>query len=168
MVKHNEQVAALLGRNTRLEGRLSFNGTVRVDGHFEGNIPADGTLIVGEDALVEARIEISTILVSGIVRGNISASERVEILQTGKVYGDVKTPTIVIHEGALFQGRMIMSGEKDASVHPFNDIQTENQPPDDVNGRDATQKPFRENRGPVEETFAQLPANADGSDRPPI
>jgi cytoskeletal protein CcmA (bactofilin family) len=95
---------ALLGRESEFEGKLSFEGTVRIDGRFSGEIFTDGTLIVGESAQIEAEIEVGTIVVRGEIHGNVTASEAVELRAPSRVYGNVKTPSLMIEKGVLFEG----------------------------------------------------------------
>ena len=95
---------AFLGENTEFEGELKFHGTIRIDGHFKGDISAVGTLIIGKSGKVEANVHVSSIVLNGELHGNILADERVEIHAPGKVYGDIKAPVVVIHEGVLFEG----------------------------------------------------------------
>jgi cytoskeletal protein CcmA (bactofilin family) len=107
-MKKTEDMIAFLGKGTEYEGRLTFDGTVRIDGHFKGEISAVGTLIVGEGALVEADIHISQIMIRGEIRGNIVADHRIEINPPGKAFGDVQAPTVVIDEGGVFEGNCRM------------------------------------------------------------
>ena len=101
-------MTAFLGKDTAFEGKLTFHGTVRIDGHFRGEISADGGLIVGEGAMVEADLHISYIVISGEIRGNIVADDRLEIHPPGKVFGDIQAPTVVIDEGGIFEGTCSM------------------------------------------------------------
>lgn len=112
-MKKTETMIAFLGKGTEYEGRLTFNGTVRLDGHFKGEISAVGTLIVGEGATVEADIHISHIIVSGEIHGNIIADNRIEILPPGKAFGDIQAPTVVIDEGGIFEGNCRMYREEE-------------------------------------------------------
>jgi len=95
---------ALLGEKTAFEGKLSFHGTVRIDGHFKGEISSDGTLVIGEHGIVEANVNSSTVIISGEVRGDIKAGLSIEIMANGKVYGNIFTPSLIIHEGVVFEG----------------------------------------------------------------
>ena len=107
-MKKKEQIKAFLGENTAFEGRLSFKGTVRIDGRFKGQIHTEGTLVVGESAVLQSDVKAALIIVSGEIQGNITASERVEIRAPGKVFGNIETPVLVIDEGVLFEGRCLM------------------------------------------------------------
>jgi cytoskeletal protein CcmA (bactofilin family) len=94
----------LLGRGARFEGKLTFEGTVRIDATFIGSIVTNDVLVVGEAARIDADITCGTIIVHGEVNGNIQAKTGVEIHRTGKVRGDLETPSLMIERGALFQG----------------------------------------------------------------
>ena len=110
MTKRDE-INAFLGKNTEFEGRLSFEGAVRIDGHFKGEIDSEGTLIVGETALVESEVKVSHIIISGEVRGNILASKKIEIHSPGKVFGNICAPAVVMDEGVVFEGTCTMQKE---------------------------------------------------------
>jgi cytoskeletal protein CcmA (bactofilin family) len=94
----------LLGRGARFEGKLTFEGTVRIDATFIGSIVTNDVLVVGEAARIDADITCGTIIVHGEVNGNIQAKTGVEVHRTGKVRGDLETPSLTIERGALFQG----------------------------------------------------------------
>ena len=103
-MKKGADVAAFLGKATECEGRLSFQETVRIDGHLKGEISSQGTLIVGEEALIEATIHTSTIVISGEIHGDITASTRIEIHAPAKVIGNIQAPAVVVDEGAFLEG----------------------------------------------------------------
>lgn len=104
-----DEMTAFLGKDTNFKGKLTFHGTVRIDGHFEGEISStNGTLIIGEGGLVEANVHISCVVVSGEMRGDVIADKRIDIFEPGKVFGNIQAPTIVIDEGAIFEGNCRM------------------------------------------------------------
>jgi cytoskeletal protein CcmA (bactofilin family) len=108
MKKTSARINAFLGKDTDFEGKLSFSGTVRIDGLFKGEIFTEGTLIVGETAVIQSDIHASRIIIQGEVRGNIFASNRIEMLALGKVFGNIQAPDITMDEGALFKGNCHM------------------------------------------------------------
>jgi len=116
--REEEEVRAFLGKGAEFTGKLMFNGSVRIDGDFKGDIFGNGTLVIGEGAEVEADIHVHTVLVSGEVRGQIDAQKRLQIYSPGKLPGDVNAPAFSVEEGAFFEGtcRMIRS---EAEVHPL-------------------------------------------------
>lgn len=107
-MKSKDEINAFLGRETEFEGKLSFRGAVRIDGHFTGEIFTEGTLIVGESAVIESDIHVSHIIISGEIKGNIVADNRIEIHAPGKVFGNIQAPAVVIEEGVLFEGNCRM------------------------------------------------------------
>jgi cytoskeletal protein CcmA (bactofilin family) len=107
-MKKTDEINAFLGKDTEFEGKLSFVGAVRIDGHFKGEINSDGTLIVGETAVIEAEVRVSYVIVSGEIRGNVLATKRVEIHSPGKVFGNLCAPTVVMDEGVVFEGSCSM------------------------------------------------------------
>ena len=104
------EIHAYLGKGSRVSGKLNFEGTVRVDGQVEGEISAQDTLIVGERAVVTAQISGNTVVIRGKVTGDINARKRVEIRAPGKLFGNIVTPSLVIHEGVIFEGHCSMGG----------------------------------------------------------
>ena len=99
-----EDISAFLGKETSFEGKMTFQGMFRLEGRFEGEIFESGTLIVGETAVVKGKIGVHTIIVSGFVEGDLYAKGRVEIHSTGKFYGNLLTPSLIINEGGVFEG----------------------------------------------------------------
>src|SRR6185369_5923251 len=103
-------VQAHLGHGSRVEGKLTFEGSVRIDGQVEGEIGAQDTVIVGEGADLTAQINANTVVVQGRVTGDITARKRVELKAPAVVSGNISTPSIVIHEGVVFEGHCTMGG----------------------------------------------------------
>src|SRR6267143_1691059 len=85
--------SAFLGKGCRVTGKLQFEGTVRIEGHVEGEISAQDTLIIGESAEVNAQITGSSVVVHGRVTGDITARKRLEIRAPGKLFGNITTPS---------------------------------------------------------------------------
>jgi cytoskeletal protein CcmA (bactofilin family) len=114
--RHNKsgELEAFLGKNTSFEGKMGFEGMARLDGKFDGEIFSGDILIIGETAVINAEINVHTLVVDGKVSGNISATSKIEIHSSGTLYGIIATPTLVIEEGGLFDGTCKM--EKGAEV----------------------------------------------------
>lgn len=104
------QVNGFIGKGMSMEGKLSFDGTVTVEGHFTGNVVSGGIFIVGDGGVVEGDINVDSVIVHGEVKGSINAKTRVELNKPGKVRGDIFTPNLIICEGVLFEGNCNMSG----------------------------------------------------------
>src|SRR3954470_6911112 len=102
------EVTTLLGRGSEFEGKLSFEGTVRVDGKLSGEIFSDDVLIIGEGAEVNAEINVGAIIIEGSVHGNIHAKRSVEIRTPGRVRGNIATPSLYIEKGVVFDGQCQM------------------------------------------------------------
>ncbi len=98
------EIRAFLGEGTQFKGVLSFAGAVRIDGQLEGEVIGEELLIVGEPGHVKAEIEVGTLVVSGQVDGTLTARQRVELLRSSRVSGTIRTPCLVVAEGALFNG----------------------------------------------------------------
>jgi cytoskeletal protein CcmA (bactofilin family) len=121
---------AFLGKNTSFEGKMSFEGMVRLDGKFDGEIFSGDILIIGDTAVVNAKIKVGTLLVDGKVTGNVHASDKIEIHSTGRVNGNINTPALVIKEGGVFDGNCKMDkGAEEAAkkVTPLKEMEAEGQ-----------------------------------------
>ena len=114
MFKANDTQGDLNGfldAGSRLEGDLHFDDTFRVDGKFKGTVTSDGDLIIGQDGLIEGEVKVGRVFNSGTIKGKIEAARRVELSSTGRVYGDVVTPALVVEDGAYFEGQCAMVRE---------------------------------------------------------
>jgi cytoskeletal protein CcmA (bactofilin family) len=109
-VSGTRDVQAHLGQGSRVEGKLAFEGSVRIDGQVEGEISAQESVIIGEGAEVTAQIHANTVVVQGHVTGDITARKRVELKAPATLVGNISTPTLVIHEGVVFEGHCTMGG----------------------------------------------------------
>jgi len=109
----SEEISAYLGKQTLFEGKMTFEGVFRLDGKFEGEIFDSGTLIVGETAVIKGKVGLDTIIINGLVEGDVNAKTRVEIHSTGKVYGTLSTPILTINEGGILEGHCKMEGAPD-------------------------------------------------------
>ena len=112
------EITTLLGRGATFEGKLTFEGTVRIDGRFRGEVFSDDVLVIGEGAIVEAEIDIGEVIVQGTVVGNIKAKRSIEIHAPGRVKGDIHTPSLQIDKGVVFEGRSFMEGATKPAVQP--------------------------------------------------
>jgi cytoskeletal protein CcmA (bactofilin family) len=108
------EITAFLGKGTEFKGLLNFEGTIRVDGKVEGEIVSKDTLIAGDERR-PGEITVGTIISSGKIFGNITASQKVHIIAPGHIQGNIKTPKLIIEEGVTFDGKSEMAGEKKAS-----------------------------------------------------
>jgi len=106
---------ALLGKGSEFEGKLSFEGTVKIDGVMKGEIRSKDNLIIGEGAKVEAEIEVGSAIISGQVNGNVTAKNRVELKNPARITGNITTPVLIVEEGVTLDGNCSMSGAKGGS-----------------------------------------------------
>jgi cytoskeletal protein CcmA (bactofilin family) len=101
-----------IGPGASFEGLLSFWGEARIDGSLRGEVTARGRLELGPQARVQARVEVDVLVVAGALEGEVVARERVEVLPGARVHATIRTPRLAVTEGAHFEGRLEMEGER--------------------------------------------------------
>jgi cytoskeletal protein CcmA (bactofilin family) len=111
-------LTAFIDQGSEFEGKLSFKDTVRIDGSFSGEIASDNTLIVGETGEIHASIRSVCVVISGLVEGDIDASDQVVLHKTANVTGDISAPSLMIEEGARFNGQVRMGARGSAATGP--------------------------------------------------
>lgn len=94
----------LLAKGVVLKGEIHVEGTVRIDGRLDGEIQTKGHVIIGEDGLVEGTIMAGTVVSSGRIKAKVTANERIQLLKTATLIGEVLTPVLIMEEGAKLQG----------------------------------------------------------------
>ena len=104
-------VATFLGEDALFKGELSFKGTLCIDGKFEGQIKTGDMLIVSETGDIEANIEAGTVVCKGTIKGNVTASRKVEMHPSSKIIGNVTSPSLSIEVGAKVEGSIDMSNK---------------------------------------------------------
>lgn len=97
------KMTGFFDQDTHFSGDLSFKGSFRIDGNFKGKIDSDSMLIIGDTGSVEAEIKIGYIIINGEFKGNIQASEKVEIHEHGRVTGTIAAPQLQVEEGAYLE-----------------------------------------------------------------
>lgn len=105
------KITTLLGNNTEFHGDIVVQGDARIDGNVDGNVQAQGILIIGSTGRISGNITVKTAVIGGEVLGNIIAQERVELTTTAKVLGDISMKTLIVDENAVFQGNCDMNQE---------------------------------------------------------
>lgn len=100
----SDQVETLIGKGTTFKGTINSGGTIRVDGKVEGEIVSKSDLVIGETGDVKANISGRNAMVAGIVHGNVSVGDKLELASSAKLFGDIKTGILIIGEGAIFKG----------------------------------------------------------------
>ena len=104
------KIETVIGPNAHFRGDIQSDGGVRIDGIYEGTIDITGNLVIGEGAKLIAEISANNISISGAIKGNISGN-RVEILETGRVWGDLTINSLLLNEGAYLRGQTTMHGD---------------------------------------------------------
>lgn len=109
--KGTEKLESFVGNNCQVKGEMKTQGTLRIDGRFEGSVGADW-IVIGEKAYLKGDATVRGIVVGGVVDGNITADEIIEIKQKGQVKGDIITARLTVAEGGILQGRITMKTEQ--------------------------------------------------------
>jgi cytoskeletal protein CcmA (bactofilin family) len=136
----------VIGANCTIEGVLSSAGNVRIDGTFTGTLDITGNVLVGETARITADIDAKNISIAGAVRGNVTGN-RVQLLRTGRIWGDINANALTTEEGAFIDGKITMKGHQanapqtppnsepePADAPPADSVQSE--PPTDEQGEE--------------------------------
>jgi cytoskeletal protein CcmA (bactofilin family) len=105
-----------LDSGSHVHGELEFEASFRVDGRFTGKIVSPGSLVVGEGGEVDGEVRAAQIFVSGTLRGTVQADKRLQIAAGGRVFADVSTPSLIIEDGAIFEGRCAMTREAEPAA----------------------------------------------------
>jgi len=116
MKKEEDRIKAYMGEGAVFNGSLSFEGTVRIDGKFEGQVNTDDTLIIGETGHLRAEIFAGTVICLGRVEGTIIASKKVEIHSNSRVAGNIKSPALYIELGGILDGSCDMTGKENKII----------------------------------------------------
>ncbi|MCS7206168.1 MAG: polymer-forming cytoskeletal protein [Leptospiraceae bacterium] len=111
LLTENTNIQTIFEEGTHFSGILEFEKPLLINGYFEGEIRSKGTLIVGEKGKLKANIKAGTVIIGGEVIGNIEAFEKIEMLNTGKIIGNIRTSRLYIAEGVIFDGNCEMLTE---------------------------------------------------------
>lgn len=115
-VPDNNVMNSLLGRGSCFRGNLELDGVLRIDGDFIGDIKNTAKVIIGENGRLEGSVTAYAVVVGGAVRGNLVAAEKITILSTGMVVGDVRAPRLVVEDGVVLDGNcriVLQKGDAD-------------------------------------------------------
>ncbi len=110
MKQNLEEINVFWGKNSAFNGKIISEGIFRLDGKMDGEIFHSGTLIIGETALIKGKVEANVLTLNGLIEGEVTAKERVEIHPRGKLYGTLFTPILVVQDGGIFEGNCKMGG----------------------------------------------------------
>ncbi|MDI6603882.1 MAG: polymer-forming cytoskeletal protein [Thermoanaerobacteraceae bacterium] len=109
---NTDKIETIIGKNTNLEGNLKSQGTIRIDGNFNGKIDVDGNIIVGENSKIEADITTDNISISGEIKGNLIVKGQAQLTSNAKLFGDIEVQNIIIDDGAIFEGKCKMTNSE--------------------------------------------------------
>ncbi len=113
-----DDLLAFIGRGVKLKGALTYNGSVRIDGEIEGEIDANGVLIVGQSGVLDADIVANMVVCGGKIEGEIRAKETVRLLASAVINGKIFTPNLMIEAGACFNGICQMASQRTETAQP--------------------------------------------------
>ena len=118
MLQRKEElpIKAYLGSDALFKGTLSFEGTVRIDGKFEGAVNTKDTLVIGETGDMQADVEVGTLVCKGSLNGTVIASEKIEMHPASKITGNIQTPAVSIELGAVLDGHLNMTGRTSEKI----------------------------------------------------
>jgi cytoskeletal protein CcmA (bactofilin family) len=106
---------SMLGQGCKIKGDIELQGTIRIDGQFEGSISCPDTLIIGKSGIVKAEVKVKNAVIGGKLIGNISAANKIELQSGSHVEGDITTARLVIDEGVFFEGNCKMGSSPTGS-----------------------------------------------------
>ncbi len=110
MARNTDALNGFLDPGCTIRGDLEFENVFRLDGRVEGTVRSSAELLIGEKGVVEGEVHVARCVVGGQVRGVINATSTVQLLATARVWGDVKTPSLVMEDGAFLEGKVAMEG----------------------------------------------------------
>lgn len=121
-----KETATLIGAGVYVEGTLKTENDIQINGIFKGKLETAADVVVGEEAEVRADIDAQNIYIAGQVKGNVIATEKLEILETGRVFGDVKSASLVIEPGGILKGKseMLSTEEEKPELKPTYEVET--------------------------------------------
>jgi cytoskeletal protein CcmA (bactofilin family) len=105
----SEQVGTIIGKDTQIKGTISGVSGMRLDGNVEGNVETQGDVIIGEGSTIIADIKGRNVVIAGLVKGNVVAVEKIEVMPSGKIEGEIASATLIINEGGQFNGKSDMT-----------------------------------------------------------
>jgi cytoskeletal protein CcmA (bactofilin family) len=108
----------VLNSDVELTGSLKFSGELTFDGKLDGDISSEGVLTLGDNAVIRGNLNVNSVVVRGKINGNISAREKIEIKAKAELFGDIRSPRLVIEEGVTFVGKSEVNPNKAAPAAP--------------------------------------------------
>ena len=114
--KNGQEMNSVIGEGSIFEGKFYINGSLQIDGRFEGDIRTDEQVLVGETGKVKTDIVARRVIVAGTVIGNIEADEEVHLLTTGRVLGNIRAPKVNVEDGVVIEGEVSISAGQTKDV----------------------------------------------------
>ena len=109
-------INSIIGEGTRFDGDLTLSGLLRIDGDFSGTITTTGKVLVGKNGRARCTIQGDTVVIGGVLKGDITATEKVIILSTGMVIGNISAPRLVAEDGVVLHGTFNILTERDTTM----------------------------------------------------
>jgi cytoskeletal protein CcmA (bactofilin family) len=106
-------INSIIGQGTEVKGEIKFKGVLRIDGVFSGELMTEGKVIIGQTGHVKTDLKAGTIIIGGLVEGNVYATEQLTLLKTAKLLGDIITSSLIVEEGVIFDGNCIINKGKE-------------------------------------------------------
>jgi len=103
-----EKIVAFIGQGVEFKGTINYKGSVRIDGRLDGELHTEGTLLVGKEAVITAKISAGSVISKGKITGDIKANEKILLLSSANMDGSLNTPQLSIEEGVIFNGTIEM------------------------------------------------------------
>ena len=119
-------ISAFVGKGVEFKGTISYSGTVRIDGHVDGEIYTDGVLLIGDEAVIQAKIRAGTIVCKGKITGDLVATACIKLRAPAIMTGSIKTPILSMEDGVVFNCALEMAIPQNAAVRSIGVIESLN------------------------------------------
>lgn len=124
-ITENMNIATVIGPETNMEGNIDSNGTIKIEGRYNGDIYSKTDVIIEESGIVKGNINAVNVSIAGTMEGNVKCFELLEILSNGRLIGDIEVKSILIEEGAIFKGKSTMLSEHEEKVKVIDATEAE-------------------------------------------
>lgn len=118
VLQEKKEVVAFFGVGVECIGEIFYEGNVQIDGRLEGTVHTKGTLVIGDRAVVKAKIEAGTVICKGTVHGDVVAKKSVELLSPGLIDGTISAPLVSVETGGVLYGRVSMGHSENSKMDP--------------------------------------------------
>ncbi len=108
VIENYQKIVAFIGQGVEFKGSINYQGSVRIDGRLDGELHTEGTLLVGQEAVITAKISAGSVISKGKITGDIEAKEKILLLSSANMDGSLNTPQLSIEEGVIFNGTIEM------------------------------------------------------------